>query len=235
MTAINFGFKGGQGCAVRVMCALLLFKSTLLLAQGKAEILFDPDKPQEWYTYTEKDGKNSDSLHVFSFENSKTIHVSGQRFGYIITNKSYRDFHLIVEFKWGDKRWPPRDTVKRDAGILYNIPDGTADRVWPKGIEFQIQQGDCGDFWMVDSTTITHADSVTTPTDYRRAQKFRDAEKPKGEWNIAEVRIKNGEITHIMNGVVVNKGKNPSSTEGKILLQSEGAEIYYRNITVKRL
>jgi hypothetical protein len=73
----------------------------------------------------------------------------------------------------------PRDTVKRDAGVLYNIPEGTTDKVWPKGIEFQIQQGDCGDFWMIDSTTISHVDSVTTPTDYRRAQKFRDAEKPK--------------------------------------------------------
>ena len=201
---------------------------------SKEKVLFDPSKPQDWYIFLDKDGKNNDSLHVFRFEGN-TVHVSGQRFGYIVTQESFRDFRLVLEFKWGERRWPPRDTVKRDAGVLYNIPEGTTDKVWPRGIEFQIQQGDCGDFWMIDSTTISHVDSVTTPTDYRRAQKFRDAEKPKGEWNVVEVRSRNGELTHYMNGVLVNQGKNPSSREGRILLQSEGAEIYYRNVRIERL
>jgi hypothetical protein len=196
--------------------------------------LFEQTRPAEWYTYLEKGGMNNDSFHVFNFEN-EVIHVSGQRFGYIMTTKSFANFHLVVEFKWGEKRWPPRDTVKRDAGILYFVPEGSPDKVWPKGIEFQIQQGDCGDFWMIDSTTISHADSVTTPDNYRRAQKFLDAEKPKGEWNRAEVISKNGELTHILNGVVVNKGNHASIKEGKILLQSEGAEIYYRNIWLEKL
>jgi len=197
------------------------------------EKLFDPARPADWYVYLDKDVKGNDSLHVFTFEDG-TIHVSGQRFGYIMTNQSYHNFRLVVEFKWGEKRWPPREAVKRDAGIVYNIP-AVPDKVWPRGIEFQVQQGDCGDFWMIDSTTIHHADSVTTPADFRRAQKYVDAEKPKGEWNVAEIIVQNGELIHLMNGIVVNKGSYPSSTEGRILLQSEGAEIFYRNIRLIQL
>ena len=199
----------------------------------QGEKLFDLARPGDWYIFLDKDGKNNDSLHVFTFEDG-VIHVSGRRFGYIMTNKTYHNFRLVVEFKWGEKRWPPRDTVKRDAGIVYSIPP-VPDKVWPRGIEFQVQQGDCGDFWMIDSTTIHHADSVTTPADFRRAQKFADAEKPKGDWTVAEIIVQNGELIHLMNGIVVNKGSFPSTTEGRILLQSEGAEIFYRNIRLIQL
>jgi hypothetical protein len=36
-----------------------------------------------------------------------------------------------------------------------------------------------------------------------------------------------------VNGTLVNEGTAPFPTEGKILFQSEGAEIFFRNITVQ--
>ncbi len=41
-----------------------------------------------------------------------------------------------------------------------------------------------------------------------------------------------GRCVHIMNGVVVNEGAEASLRSGKILIQSEGAEIYYRKIEI---
>ena len=44
-----------------------------------------------------------------------------------------------------------------------------------------------------------------------------------------------GSITNIVNGYVVNVGTKSSLTEGKILFQSEGAEIFFRKIEVHPL
>jgi len=163
------------------------------------------------------------------------LHVSGPETGYIATIKKYKDFHFTVEFRWGEKKYLPRLDQKRDAGILYHVDFYNADKAWPDSLECQIQEGDCGDFWMTDSTTIYFHDTLTQPKNGLRAIKFKDAEKPYREWNKAEVIVKNGNITHIINGEVVNTGKLGNTKEGNILLQSEFAEIYYRNMWVEEL
>src|SRR5437667_75892 len=58
----------------------------------------------------------------------------------------------------------------------------------------------------------------------------RDVEKPAGEWNRMEVLCDGDSITTILNGYVVNIGTKSSLTKGKILFQSEGAEIFFRKI-----
>ncbi len=50
-----------------------------------------------------------------------------------------------------------------------------------------------------------------------------------------EVICDGGTITNIVNGYVVNRGTNSSLTKGKILFQSEGAEIFFRKIEVRPL
>lgn len=205
-----------------------------LLQAQKATTLFKPDKKSEWYVYIAKSGKNNDPHHVFQFEKN-VLHVSGEDFGYIVTGRKYINFHFTVEFKWGEKKYPPRENSKRDAGILYHVDFYSGDKVWPRSLEYQIQEGDCGDFWMTDSTTIIHSDTLTTPANARRVIKSKDAEKPTGQWNKAEVIVQNGIVTHVLNGEEVNKARLGNTTEGNIVLQSEGAEIYYRNMQIEEL
>ncbi|MEO8405902.1 MAG: DUF1080 domain-containing protein, partial [Chitinophagaceae bacterium] len=137
--------------------------------------------------------------------------------------------------KWGEKKYPPRDKDKRDAGVLYHINLYSGDKVWPRSLEYQIQEGDCGDFWMTDSTTIVYKDTLTVPKNWLRAIKLKDAEKPTGEWNKVEVIVKDGMITHLLNGEVVNKAGLGNTKEGNILIQCEGAEIFYRNAEIEEL
>lgn len=203
-------------------------------ASKKKTRLFLPDQKNEWYTWLEKSGKNNDPKKVFVFEND-VLHVRGEEFGYIVTEKKYRDFHLSLEFKWGEKKYPPRENAKRDAGILYLIHFYNGDKIWPRSLEFQIQEGDCGDFWMTDSTTIIYKNVVTKAERGHREIKFLDAEKPNGEWNKAEVIVKDDKIIHILNGKIVNEGSNPSIKDGNILLQSEGAELFYKNAEIEEL
>lgn len=57
-----------------------------------------------------------------------------------------------------------------------------------------------------------------------------DLEKPVGEWNTLECICEGDKITNILNGKVVNVGTEASHTKGKILFQSEGAEVFFRRI-----
>jgi hypothetical protein len=142
-----------------------------------------------------------------------------------------------VEYKWGTKKYPPRDadSVKRDNGICYYFPLNERDTVWPKSIECQIQEGDTGDFWLIDSTTIITNGVRTEPGTFVRIPKKFNGEMPTGEWNRIEIIANNGKLTYIVNGKIVNEGEAPSVTAGKILIQSEGAEIYYRKIEIAEL
>ncbi|MRH99499.1 DUF1080 domain-containing protein [Kriegella sp. EG-1] len=68
---------------------------------------------------------------------------------------------------------------------------------------------------------------------YSSIVKSKANEFPKGEWNTVEVLSFNGICVHIVNGEVVNYGTNSSLKKGKILLQSEFAEIYYKNVEIR--
>ena len=206
----------------------------LLHNRPKQHCFFTPANQNEWYTFIAGAGRNNDSFRVFSFEKN-VLHVSGERFGYMSTTKSYSNFHLSLDFKWGEKKFPPRMNDKRDAGVLYYAVLYSGDKIWPRSLEFQIQEGDCGDFWLTDSVSMTHADTATKFAPWYRVVKTKNAEKPNGEWNKVEIIVKDGMITHKLNGEIVNTGKNPSVPGGQIVVQSEGAEIYYRNIRLETL
>ncbi|HMP61459.1 MAG TPA: DUF1080 domain-containing protein, partial [Gemmatales bacterium] len=55
-------------------------------------------------------------------------------------------------------------------------------------------------------------------------------EKPLGEWNHYRIRCAGDTVRLTVNGVFQNEGTEAEATKGRILLQSEGAEIWFRNI-----
>ena len=216
---------------------LLLMVATYTCSSVKGQnftSLFNGKDLSGWYTYIRNSPIDMDTAGVFTVED-KMVHVSGKYFGYIATKQEYKSFHLSLEFKWGAAKHAPRQNRKRDSGILYYFSSSTRDKIWPRSIECQIQEGDCGDFWLVDSTSLTVNGKLYPPTNNQQVIKTSDQEKPYGEWNTIEVICKDGKCTHIVNGVVVNEGTGANVREGKIALQSEGAEIFYRNIKIAKL
>jgi hypothetical protein len=162
------------------------------------------------------------------------MYAIGKDLGYAKTEKGFTNIHFRLEFRFVGKRWPQRENEKRDAGICYNIPMNEPDSIWPKSIECQIQEGDTGDFWLLGFSTIKVNGTQNVPADHTRFIKQADGEKP-GEWNTVEVISVNGKCVHIVNEVVVNVGEEASVKSGRILLQSEYSEIYYRNVKIREL
>ena len=62
-----------------------------------------------------------------------------------------------------------------------------------------------------------------------------DIEKSVGEWNTLECIVVNGEITIYLNEVLVNKATNVKPDKGRIQIQSESAEIYFRRVELTPL
>lgn len=75
------------------------------------------------------------------------LHVIGNGFGYIRTNARYRDYHLVMEYRWGEKTWEPRLDRARDCGLLVHGhgPDGSLGSTWLSSIEAQLIEGGSGD------------------------------------------------------------------------------------------
>lgn len=217
--------------------------------------------------YTEPIGSNRDPLKVFTVvpnvDGKPAIRISGEVYGELRTTREFKDYHLKFQFKWGEKKWPPRDAAatQRDSGLLYHVhaAPGAEGRTWARSIELQIQERDCGDLYAVGSAIAVKAKPVpqTTPVQYiydptgvwtyfsqspgqsGRCIKSPDAEKPTGEWNTIELVCLGQDCIHIVNGKVVMRLYAPTRidsplptivTSGSIILQSEGAELFYRDI-----
>lgn len=62
-----------------------------------------------------------------------------------------------------------------------------------------------------------------------------DLEKPTGEWNRIEAVCAGGDVTCFVNGVKANEAKNGTFKEGRIMIPSERAEIFFRRIELHPL
>jgi hypothetical protein len=95
-----------------------------------------------------KESKREDPKRVFRVEDGQ-IHITGEGFGYLATEKSYRDYRAVVEYKWG-KRTDGGKYV-RNSGVLLNAvgPHGGANGTWMSCIECQLAQGCVGDLIVI--------------------------------------------------------------------------------------
>ena len=243
--------------AAAAFCALTLHAQ---IAPDKPVTLFNGRNLDNFYTWL-VDDKLKDPKHVFTVKDGM-IRVSGEEWGGLTTRNAYRDYHLIVEWRWGGPNLGARAGHARDSGILVHGigEDGAHQGIWLESIEAQIIEGGAGDFIMVDGkgrpsmTANVHELNGQPYWDEKGAPKTmdkgrfnwygrdpnwkdelnyrgpKDVEKPMGEWNVQEVIADGDSITNIVNGVVVNKGYRANPKAGKIQLQSEGAEIFFRRV-----
>ncbi|MEP1487705.1 MAG: DUF1080 domain-containing protein [Algibacter sp.] len=157
-----------------------------------------------------------------------------------VTKKIYSSYDLKLEFKWGERRFVPRLEKIRDAGLLYHSQVGTY--AWPPSLEYQIQEGDCGDLWSIlgcrcDVVKDGNISKIKV-ADYSSSVKWTDEEKEG--WNEVHIEVRKDKAKYYLNGVLINEITNANyggltCTSGFIALQAEYAELIYRNIKIKEL
>lgn len=210
-----------------------------------------------------RSGDPEEASRVFSIGENGTVHVfknhpdsfnlnkgNNKTHGLMYTEKSYSMYSFRFEYKWGKKITNNFNQFQYDAGMYYHVYD---DKIWPNGLEYQVRydntknQNHTGDFWSsgvgiqwfsTDSTTFKAPWEGGNPMPKRGGEHLASIDATynslNDEWNLCEVICMGDKYTiHKLNGQVVNYAEELTHSEGIIGLQSETAEIFYRNIMIK--
>jgi len=193
------------------------------------------------------------------------LRISGEIYGCLFTREAYENYHLKLQVKWGQQKHDPRKNKLRDSGILYHsVGEAGVEywRSWMLSQEFQVMEGHMGDFWCqansaIDIRSLPSESLMNSVADekqpFRTFRRGIDAyclrsenyESKPGEWTTLELVCFDGKSIHIVNGHVVMvlknsrfvqpDGKEVAMIRGKLQLQSEAAEVFYRDIRIKPL
>lgn len=230
--------------------------------------LFDGKSLGDCYTYLQ-DTKYADPRRVFRVTGD-LLHITGDGLGSLITNREYRDYHLVLEFKWGEKTFQSRADKAKDTGLLIHSvgADGGYNGIWMPSIEVQIIEGGMGDYILVSG-----ADRIGQPVplsltcevardrdgeviwkqgsqretfniknrkrinwfgrdpDWSDRRGFRgkdDLDQAQKEWTRFDVICEGGHIQNYVNGTLVNEAFDSYPDHGRIQLQAELAEVFFR-------
>lgn len=252
-------------------------------ATGPAEALFngkDLDDWTAWLGYRDpaqtylKDhdapigvaGKG-DIFTVVTEDGAPALHVSGETWGSLVHKGDFSNYHLRLEYKWGEKRYAPRLNEPGNNGLLYHThgAPGAVWGTWARSVEFEIMAGSVGMVVPVGDGLEVKSGVAIDPAIIDPKQRFmvgapqgkavgntalwniessRNADKPIGEWNTLDLYVYANHAVHVVNGVPVmevwgicDKASEDAPceplTHGAIQLQSEGAETFFRHITIE--
>jgi hypothetical protein len=169
----------------------------------------------------------------------KKLICSGHPIGVIRSEKKYENFLLHIEWKHMEPGGNSGTFVWSDAE--------PGDNRLPNGVEIQMLELDWVNLNTRDGKTppvayvhgeIFGVGGVETVPDNPRGSRSKSVEnrcKGKGEWNTYEVVCVDGTIKLSVNGKFVNGISKSTKKAGFVCLESEGAEIHFRNIRIIQL
>ena len=153
------------------------------------------------------------------------IRCKGTPNGFLRSKRSYKNYVFRAEWRFKKEGWvpQPKDEGWPNAGFF--IHAGPTVDTWPKSLEVQGHFGEAGSLFGVKGGSIKGS---------RRGPIVKDR-IPFGEWDRYEITSKDGKVTVVLNGKLVNEGYDANPSEGNVCLQSEGWEVYYRNVEIREL
>jgi len=240
--------------------------------------LFNGRDLEGWTTWL-VDTEHDDPRGVYSVADGM-IRISGDGFGYLATKETFGDFHLRVEFRWGESNHRGREGKARDSGLFLRSvgPDGNSfdgGGAFCAAIECQIMEGAVGDFLLIRGDDESGNE---IPVTYTTRSREKDAdgwpyfsEDPSAEavvirrfgrvnrlrknrqwsdtlecpdpsgleraaplWNVLECECRGDTIRVHLNGEFVNEVTAVYPLSGRILLQCEGSEIFFREVSISQ-
>jgi hypothetical protein len=222
----------------RVMPAVVLLVGLMVVLSARGEDkdtkslnLFNGKDLTGWkfIVNTKRDSKG-DAKETWTVK-EKVLICKGEPWGYLITDKEYGDYKLELEWRWADT--DKTSKIRRNSGVLLHAKGET--EPWPNSFEAQLLSGGAGDIYLMGSKVEGERKDSKNANRFPRAKTDKPIEKELGEWNKYEITCKGDTVELVVNGQKVNTGKNAERSKGRIALQSEGAEIHFRNIKLTPL
>lgn len=111
-------------------------------------LLSDPEFKNFVTNLNPQSSVSLDPKKIWSIREDGNLLVNGEGIGYIRTKDAYRDYHLVLEYQWGERTVASRVDRARDCGILLHAygEDGAFGSSWMSSIEVNIIEGGTGDF-----------------------------------------------------------------------------------------
>ena len=221
-------------CCPLVLAFLVACRAT---GAGETVRLFDGRDLAGWHA--DVPDKDTNPVLPASFEVHDGLLVSlGTPQGHLITDASFHDYRLVVEY-----RWPAEPG---NCGVLVHASKPRRlYGMFPQSIECQMQAGEAGDFWCIgEDITVPEMEKRRGPkeswgVDGEKARRIRNltdgSEKPPGQWNQMVIECRGREIAVWVNGDEVNRGTSCTADHGQIALQAEGARCEFRRIELTPL
>ena len=170
----------------------------------------------------------------------RMIVCSGHPIGVMRTDRQYENFVLHIE-------WMHMEAGGNSGVFAWSSARPNPDSRLPDGIEIQMLELDWvnqhlqggkpapiayvhGELFGVGGVKVV-PDTPRGP----RSMSIENRCKPKGEWNVYDVVAVDGVIKLSVNGKFVNGISHASQKKGYLCLESEGAEIHFRNIRLLEL
>lgn len=165
---------------------------------------------------------------------------SGEPIGVMRSEKQYENFILHVE-------WRHMEAGGNSGVFVWSSANPPEGQRLPDGVEVQMLELDWVSLNAKDGITppvaYVHGELFgvggvkTTPDNPRgtRSKSIENRCKGKGEWNTYDVVCIDGIIRLSVNGKFVNGITRSSQKKGYICLESEGAEIHFRNLRLMEL
>lgn len=229
-----------------VICLLILNSSVFSQKSPAGEIIFGKsvsylklisdkpvkDVPLRWINVNTDPG----TWHI----EKDMLVCSGHPIGVMRSEKQYENFILHVE-------WMHMEAGGNSGVFVWSSANPPEGQNLPDGVEVQMLELDWVNLFRQNGVTppvaYVHGElfgvgGVTTVPDNPRGTRSKSAEnrcKGKGEWNSYDVICVDGVIRLSVNGKFVNGITKASQKKGYLCLESEGAEIHFRNLRITEL
>jgi hypothetical protein len=208
-------------------------------AQNEFKSLLDSKSVTGWHTYGQSTVGDAWKVENGTLHFDPTAKENNQG-GDLVTDKEYSNFHLKLDWKVAPKA---------NSGIIFYINEDPIKykNTYETGLEMQVLDNEGHPDGKIDKHRAGNL--------YDLIKGDVEPVKAVGEWNTAEIISNNGQLTFILNGIVIvkttlwdNKWKNlvagskfaawkdfGTFKKGKIALQDHGDHVWYRNILIKEL
>jgi hypothetical protein len=215
---------------VRLAAVCVFLVTPALFAEEGFTPLFNGRDLSGWKTYLPAGEKVKPDAIWSVKDGVLVVKGAGKPAGYVVTEKEYGDYVLRLQWRF------PEGSKGGNSGVLLHTQDGPNDPrlgVWPKSVEAQLQHGQAGDFWVINAKLDIPRERnnpgsirnyIRVGERWERGQdgKLRamrqQYEKPIGEWNQYEIHCSGRDVRLMVNGKLVNEGKNGELSKGKIAL-----------------